>query len=155
MLAFLRYGSFLRTGTLILAEEDDLISDLMEENVISVNTLADQETAAEMLARYDFTALPVVDQENRLVGIVTVDDAIDVLKEEATEDIERMAAILPSDKPYLRTGVFSIWSNRIPWLLLLMVSATFTSMILSSFENALAEYPYFFNTSRPNSYCFS
>ena len=124
--------------TLILAEEDDLISDLMEENVISVGTLADQETAAEMLARYDFTALPVVDQENRLVGIVTVDDAIDVLKEEATEDIERMAAILPSDKPYLRTGVFSIWTNRIPWLLLLMVSATFTSMILSSFENALA-----------------
>ena len=124
--------------TLILAEEDDLISDLMEENVISVGTLADQETAAEMLARYDFTALPVVDQENRLVGIVTVDDAIDVLKEEATEDIERMAAILPSDKPYLRTGVLSIWSNRIPWLLLLMVSATFTSMILSSFENALA-----------------
>ena len=106
--------------------------------MISVGTLADQETAAEMLARYDFTALPVVDQENRLVGIVTVDDAIDVLKEEATEDIERMAAILPSDKPYLRTGVFSIWTNRIPWLLLLMVSATFTSMILSSFENALA-----------------
>ena len=123
---------------LILAEDDDLISDLMEENVISVGTLADQETAAEMLARYDFTALPVVDQENRLVGIVTVDDAIDVLKEEATEDIERMAAILPSDKPYLRTGVLSIWTNRIPWLLLLMVSATFTSMILSSFENALA-----------------
>ena len=124
--------------TLILAEEDDLISDLMEENVISVGTLADQETAAEMLARYDFTALPVVDQENRLVGIVTVDDAIDVLKEEATEDIERMAAILPSDKPYLRTGVFSIWTNRIPWLLLLMVSATFTGMIITGFESALA-----------------
>ena len=124
--------------SLILAEDDELVRDIMEENVISVNTLEDQETTAEMMAKYDFTALPVVDKEHRLVGIVTVDDAIDVIKEEATEDIERMAAILPSDKPYLRTGVFSIWSNRIPWLLLLMVSATFTSMILSSFENALA-----------------
>ena len=124
--------------TLILADEDSLLRDLMIDNVISIGTLEDQEAAAEMLAKYDFTALPVVDGENRLVGIVTVDDAIDVLKEEATEDIERMAAILPSDKPYLRTSVWSIWQKRIPWLLLLMVSATFTSMILSSFETALA-----------------
>ncbi len=124
--------------TLILAEEDELVQDLMDENVISVATTADQEVAAEMLARYDFTALPVVDGEQRLVGIVTVDDAIDVLKEEATEDIERMAAMLPSDKPYLRTSVPDLWLNRLPWLLLLMVSATFTSMILSSFEDALA-----------------
>ncbi len=124
--------------TLILAEDDELVRDLMEENVISVNTLEDQENTAEMLAKYDFTAMPVVDGENRLVGIVTVDDAIDVLKEEATEDIERMAAILPSDKPYLRTGTIALWQGRIPWLLLLMVSATFTSMILSTFETALA-----------------
>ncbi len=123
---------------LILAEEDSLVRDLMNTNVISVNTLEDQEATAEALAKYDFTALPVVDGENRLVGIVTVDDAIDVIKEEATEDIERMAAILPSDKPYLRTAAWDIWSKRIPWLLLLMISATFTSMILSTFESALA-----------------
>ena len=124
--------------TLILAEDDALVRDLMNTNVISVTTMEDQETTAETLAKYDFTALPVVDGENRLVGIVTVDDAIDVIKEEATEDMERMAAILPSDKPYLRTAVWDIWSKRIPWLLLLMVSATFTSMILSTFETALA-----------------
>ena len=124
--------------TLILAEEDDQISELMEENVISVGTLADQETAAEMLARYDFTALPVVDQENRLVGIVTVDDAIDVLQEEVTEDIEKMAAIMPSEKTYLRSTPWDLFRHRIPWLMLLMVSATFTGMILNSFENALA-----------------
>lgn len=124
--------------TLILAEDDELVRDLMADKVISVGTLEDQETAAETLAKYDFTALPVVDRENRLVGIVTVDDAIDVIKEEATEDMERMAAMMPSDKPYLRTGALTIFMNRIPWLLLLMVSATFTSMILSTFEASLA-----------------
>ncbi len=123
---------------LILADEDAIVSDLMEDNVISVNTLEDQETVAHQLAKYGFTALPVTDAENRLVGIVTVDDAMDVLEEEVTEDISKMAAVTPSDKPYLKTGVFEIWKNRIPWLLLLMVSATFTGMIITKFENALA-----------------
>ena len=91
-----------------------------------------------MFNKYNFLALPVVDQENRLVGIVTVDDAIDVLQEETTEDIEKMAAIVPSDKPYLRTGIWTTFKQRIPWLLILMISATFTGMIISSFENALA-----------------
>ena len=124
--------------TLILADEDTIISELMEPNVISVSTLEDQETVAHQLAKYGFTALPVTDAENRLVGIVTVDDAMDVLEEEVTEDISKMAAVTPSDKPYLKTGVFEIWKNRIPWLLLLMVSATFTGMIITKFENALA-----------------
>jgi len=124
--------------TLLLAEDDALIGDIMERNFISVGTLDDQEEVARDLSKYDFLALPVVDQENRLVGIVTVDDAIDVLQEETTEDIEKMAAILPSDKPYLKTGVFETFKARIPWLLLLMISATFTGQIISSFENALA-----------------
>lgn len=123
---------------LILADEDSVISDLMESNVISVNTQEDQETVAQELAKYGFTAIPVTDNEGRLVGIVTVDDAMDVLEEEVTEDISKMAAVTPSDKPYLKTGVFEIWKNRIPWLLLLMVSATFTGMIITKFENALA-----------------
>ena len=112
--------------TMLLAEEDDVIGDIMERNFISVQTLDDQEDAAQALSKYDFLALPVVDTENRLVGIVTVDDAIDVLQEETTEDIEKMAAMLPSDKPYLNTSVFETWKARIPWLLLLMISATFT-----------------------------
>ena len=124
--------------TLILAEEDAVIQDIMEDNVISVNTLEDQETVAQTLAKYDFTAVPVTDAENRLVGIVTIDDAIDVLEEEVTEDIAKMAAVTPSDKPYLKTGAFEIWKNRVPWLLLLMVSATFTGMIITRFETALA-----------------
>ena len=124
--------------TLLLAEEDDVIGDIMETHIISVQTLDDQESVARMLSKYDFLALPVVDTENRLVGIVTVDDAMDVLQEEVTEDIEKMAAILPSDKPYLKTGPFETFKARIPWLLLLMVSATFTGQIISSFENALA-----------------
>ena len=95
---------------------------------ISVHTLDDQEEVAQTLNKYDLLALPVVDRENRLVGIVTVDDAMDVMQEEATEDIEIMAAITPSDKPYLKTGVFETWRQRIPWLLLLMVSATFTGI---------------------------
>ena len=124
--------------TLILAEEDAVIQDIMEDNVISVNTLEDQESVAQTLAKYDFTAVPVTDAENRLVGIVTIDDAIDVLEEEVTEDISKMAAVTPSDKPYLKTGAFEIWKNRVPWLLLLMVSATFTGMIITRFETALA-----------------
>ena len=123
---------------LLLAEDDSVVSDIMEENVISVNTLDDQEQAALMLSNYNFLALPVVDNENRLVGIVTIDDAIDVIQEEATEDIEKMAAVLPSDKPYMRTSVWGIYKKRIPWLFVLMLSATFTSTIIHSFEGALA-----------------
>lgn len=123
---------------IILADEDDIMEDIMQSNVISVTTMDDQETVAQMFQKYDLIAMPVVDREFRLVGIVTVDDAIDVLQEEATEDIEKMAAITPSDKPYLKTGVISIFLHRIPWLLLLMVSATFTSIIIKSYESALA-----------------
>ena len=124
--------------TLLLADEDDIIGDIMDRHFICTHTLDDQEEVARALSRYDFLALPVVDKENRLVGIVTVDDAIDVLQEETTEDIEKMAAILPSDKPYLKTGVAETFRARIPWLLLLMVSATFTGQIIAGFENALA-----------------
>ena len=124
---------------LILAEDDTKVSDIMDTNVISVNTLTDQEEVAQMIKKYDFLALPVVDTENRLVGIVTVDDAVDVMQEEATEDIQKMAAITPNtDTPYLKIGIFSTWLSRIPWLLLLMISATFTGLIISSFESALA-----------------
>ena len=124
--------------SLLFAEDKEIIGDIMEQNVISVHTLDDQEEVAQTLNKYDLLALPVVDRENRLVGIVTVDDAMDVMQEEATEDIEIMAAITPSDKPYLKTGVFETWRKRIPWLLLLMVSATFTGIIITSFEDALA-----------------
>mgnify|MGYP000226117377 CR=1 FL=1 len=124
--------------TLILAEDDDVLETIMESNVISVNTLEDQESVAQMFTKYDFVALPVVDQENRLVGIVTVDDAIDVLQEETTEDFEKMAGMAPSDKPYLRTGVLETWKSRVPWLLVLMLSATLTSMVLTSYETSLA-----------------
>ena len=124
--------------TLLLADEDDVIGDIMETNIISVQTLDDQETTARSLSKYNFLALPVVDTENRLVGIVTVDDAMDVLQEEVTEDIELMAAILPSDKPYLKTGVLETWKARTPWLLILMLSATFTGIILTHFESSLS-----------------
>ena len=126
--------------SLLLAEEDDIIGDIMERNYICVQTLDDQEETARALGKYDFLALPVVDTENRLVGIVTVDDAIDVLQEETTEDMEKMAAMLPTDKPYLRTSAFDTFKSRIPWLLLLMVSATFTGQIISSFEDALSAF---------------
>lgn len=123
---------------LLLSEPDAIIGEIMHENVISVNTLMDQEEVARQFQKYDFTAMPVVDNENRLVGIITVDDIVDILQEEATEDIEKMAAITPSDKPYLRTGIWETWKNRIPWLLLLMLSATFTGSIIASFEAALS-----------------
>lgn len=122
---------------LLLSDDDTIISDIMDTNVIYANTAEDKEKVALEMSKYDLLALPVVDRENRLVGIVTVDDAIDVIEEEATEDIEKMAAITPSDKPYLLTSVFSIWKNRIPWLIVLMISATFTSTIISSFEEKL------------------
>lgn len=126
--------------TLILSAEDEIMSELMETNIIYVTTLEDQEAVAEMFGKYGFTALPVVDGEGRLVGIVTVDDAIDVMQEETTEDIEKMAAITPSDKPYLRLSAFEIFKSRIPWLLILMISATFTGSIITHFQDALASY---------------
>lgn len=127
--------------TLLLSSPERSIEDIMlTKNIITVKTVEDRELVANLLKKYDLLALPVVDEENRLVGIVTVDDAIDVLQEEATEDIEMMAAITPNEKPYLKRGVFSVYLSRIPWLLLLMVSATFTGMIITGFENALAAY---------------
>lgn len=125
---------------LLLHESAEVIGDFMNENVVSVNTLTDQEEVAELFKKYDFTAMPVVDNENRLVGIITVDDIMDIMEEEATEDIEKMNAILPGDKPYMRTGVWETWKKRIPWLLLLMISATFTGGIITSFEDSLRQY---------------
>ena len=124
--------------TILLSDEDDIIEDIMDPNVISVTTLEDKEDVAQTFSKYNFIALPVVDKENRLVGIITVDDAIDVMEEETTEDFEKMAAMLPSDKPYLKTGVLETWKARIPWLLILMLSATFTGIILNHYETALA-----------------
>lgn len=124
--------------TLLLSDDDDVVEDIMETNVIAVNTLDDKEEVANQFKKYDFLAIPVVDKEFRLVGIVTFDDAIDVMEDEVTEDIEMMTAITPTDKPYLKTGVFETWYKRIPWLLLLMISSTFTQMIITSFEEALA-----------------
>ena len=124
---------------LLLSNKDQIVGDIMDENVVSAHTLDDKEEVAALFERYDMLALPVVDTEGRLVGIVTVDDAIDVIQEEASEDIEKMAAILPSEKTYLKTGVFETFKSRIPWLLLLMISATFTGAIISSFESKLAE----------------
>ena len=127
---------------LLLAESDDTeIQEIMTENVISVTTQDDQEEVAKMFSKYNFLALPVVDTENRMVGIVTFDDAMDVMEEEATEDMEIMAAMTPSEKSYLKSSPFDLYKHRIPWLMLLMVSATFTGMIISSFESALALLP--------------
>ncbi len=124
---------------LLLADDDETrIKDIMLTNLICVNTHTDQEEVAKMFSKYDFLALPVVDNENRMVGIVTVDDAIDVLEEETTEDIELMGGMLPSEKTYLRSSAWELFKNRIPWLLFLMLSATFTGMIITGFESALA-----------------
>ncbi|MBQ0000386.1 MAG: magnesium transporter [Clostridiales bacterium] len=125
---------------LILADGDEVMQEIMEDNIISVNTLEDQEQVAQQFTKYDLIAMPVVDGEGRLVGIVTVDDVLDVMQEEVTEDIEKMAAIVPADKPYLKLSTFELWKSRIPWLLLLMISATFTGMIITSFEDALSKY---------------
>ena len=126
--------------TLILSDKEDLIRDIMEENVISVETMMDQEEVARMISKYDFSSIPVVDSEDRLVGIITVDDIIDIIEEEATEDIQKMAAILPSDDPYDRMSPVDLWKKRIGWLLLLMVSATFTGKIITSYESSLQAY---------------
>ena len=124
---------------LLLADDDETkIEDIMITNLISVTTQTDKEEAARMLSKYNFLALPVVDGENRMVGIVTFDDAMDVIEEEVTEDIELMGGMLPSEKTYLRSSTFELFKNRIPWLMLLMVSATFTGLIITAFEGALA-----------------
>ena len=127
---------------LLLAEDDDTpISEIMVTNLISVTTQTDQEEVARMFSKYNFLALPVVDGENRMVGIVTFDDAMDVMEDEATEDMEIMAAMTPSEKSYLKSSPFDLFKHRIPWLMLLMVSATFTGMIITSFEDALSLLP--------------
>ncbi len=124
---------------LLLAEDDEtLIEDIMLTNLISVTTHTDQEEVAHMFGKYNFLALPVVDKENRMVGIVTFDDAMDVIEEEATEDMELMGGMLPSEKTYLKSSIWELFKNRIPWLMLLMLSATFTGLIITSFEDALA-----------------
>ncbi len=125
---------------LLLSGRDTLISEIMDENIIFAETHDDKEAVAGLFEKYDMLALPVVDKENRLVGIITVDDAIDVLQEEASEDIEKMAAILPSERTYLKTGVFETFRARLPWLLFLMISATVTGAIISSFESKLTIY---------------
>lgn len=124
---------------LLTCDDDDIISEVMETNIISVDTHTDKEEVASMFSKYDFLSMPVVDKEFCMVGIVTVDDAMDVMQEEAEEDFQKMAAITPTDKPYLRITPFSLWKSRIPWLMLLMVSATFTGLIISSFEDALSK----------------
>lgn len=125
---------------LLIMKPDEIIGDIMNTNVISINTMTDQEEAARMFQKYGFTAMPVVDNESRMVGIITIDDVVDILEEEATEDIEKMAAIVPSDKPYPKVGIFETYKNRIPWLLFLMISATFTGAIITGFEDALSAY---------------
>lgn len=125
---------------LLLSDPVEKMINIMEDHVISVSTQTDQEEVAQLFQKYDFTSIPVVDSENRLVGIITVDDIVDILQQEATEDIEKMAAITPTDKPYMKTGVLETWQKRIPWLLILMISATFTGRIISHYEAALASY---------------
>jgi len=126
--------------SLLFADPDEPIRSIMNPNVVYASTLDDREHVANLISRYDILALPIVDGERRLVGIVTVDDALDVLETEATEDMEKMAAILPSDKSYMRTGILETWKKRIPWLLLLMVSATFTGAIITHYESAIGTY---------------
>ena len=124
---------------LLLAPDDEMtIEEIMVTNLIFVNTKTDQEEVARMFSKYNFLALPVVDGESRMVGIVTFDDAMDVMEEEATEDMELMSGMTPSEKPYLRSSAFELFKNRIPWLMLMMVSATFTGLIITAFEGALA-----------------
>ena len=126
---------------LFLADDDDIIGDIMEKNVIAVRTTEDQEEVAALLSRYNFISLPVVDEESRLVGIVTFDDVMEVIHQEATEDFQKMAAMAPSDKPYLKTSVFTLAKNRIVWLMILMLSATITGSILGKYEAAFISLP--------------
>lgn len=131
---------FIQLKDIICAKPGELVKNVLTKEVISCNTTDDQEEIAMMFQKYDLTAMPVVDSENRLVGIITIDDIIDVVQEENTEDIERMAAITTTHKPYFKVGVFETWKSRIPWLLLLMISATFTGKIIQSYESALSTY---------------
>ena len=133
-----KLGGVLSVKDLLLSDDETVIEDIMDTNIVFCMTHDDQEEAAEKISDYDLMALPVVDKEGRLVGIVTVDDVIDVMEAEATEDFEIMAAMTPSDKPYSRTSAWDMWKRRVPWLMFLMLSATFTSMIINSFEDALA-----------------
>lgn len=123
---------------LLLSQPDEIIGNIMHDNPITITTLTDQEEVAHIFQKYDFNTMPVVDSENRLVGIITVDDVVDIVTQEATEDIEVMAAITPTDKSYMKTGVIETWKKRIPWLLLLMISAAFTGKIIQYYEDALA-----------------
>ena len=125
---------------MLINDPETLIDDIMEECEHKVNTLTDQEDVAMLFKDYNYSTLPVVDMEDRLVGVITIDDIVDIMEQETTEDIEKMAAITPSDKPYMKTGVFETWKKRIPWLLLLMISATFTGQIITHFESALSTY---------------
>lgn len=127
--------------TLVISEKDTIIKDIMETNVITVSTLEDQEVVAKMFDKYNFLALPVVDKEKRLVGIVTIDDAMDVLQDEVAEDFEKMAAITPSEDSYFKTSVFTHAKNRIVWLLILMLSSIVTGSIITKYENAFAAVP--------------
>jgi magnesium transporter len=127
--------------TLLLSSDDSILADLMDPDFISVTTSDDQEMVADLFRRYDLLSIPVVDHENRLVGIITVDDIIDVIEEENTEDFEKMSAMMPSDKPYLKTGVFELAKNRIVWLMVLLVSGMITGSILNSFEDAFLVLP--------------
>ena len=126
--------------TLILAKPEEMVADIMDEDVVSVTTSTDQEKVAQLFGKYDMTSMPVVDKENRMVGIITVDDVMDIMEQEATEDIDKMNAIIPNDKPYLKTTVVETWKKRFPWLLLLMISGTFTGRIITGFEDALSRY---------------
>lgn len=131
---------YIHLKDIICAKEEDLVKDIVRKDVIFCKTTDDQEEAAMMFQKYDLTAMPVVDSEDRMVGIITIDDIMDVLQEENTEDIEKMAAIMPTHKSYFKVGIFETWKARIPWLLLLMVSATFTGKIIQNYESALASY---------------
>lgn len=132
---------------LLLKDENELIGDIMHRNVIMVNTLTDQEEVARVIKKYDFTTVPVVDNEQRLVGIITVDDIVDILEQEATEDIEKMAAIMPTEEPYMKTSVFVQWKKRIPWLLVLMISASFTQAVINTYQDAIIAAGYAVMTS--------
>ncbi len=129
---------------MLLSDKSSIIADIMDSNAVVVQTLDDKEQVALMFSKYDKLALPVIDKEGCLVGIITVDDAVDVIQEEATEDMQKIAAVLPSEKPYLKQSIFSIWKARAPWLILLLITSTFTSIILSSYESALDEILYAF-----------
>ena len=131
---------YVKLKDILINEENTSIKTLMRKVHVKVSTKTDQEIVAHKFKKYDINLMPVVDSENKLVGIITIDDIVDIIDEETTEDIEKMAAITPNDKPYNKTGVFQTYIKRIPWLLLLMISATFTGKIIQSYEKALASY---------------